>query len=206
MTFDTLEELLVHHDPKLEAYAAVVELGPPSERAAHYGVLGMKWGVRRDRATGRTMTTEQAKARAEKRAKQAENRAKKTKARQEKALANSSARAKKAEAKRAKRQNKAAENKPSSSENKPRSVKDMSDQELSELIRRLQMEQQLSTLTRPPDANKGRDRDVKEMLKDVAFDVTKQATTSVGKMALEQALKVAYDRLAPDGFKINTKK
>lgn len=129
------------------------------DHLAHYGVKGMKWGIRKDRSGRRRSTTQ---ALAEER-----------------------------------RQSRKSNSLSSNPQNKR-----MTDSEMSALIRRIQMEQQLSTLTAPQKAPPSR---LKNMMKDVAFDVTKGAMTEVGKIALSQALKVNYNKMAKTDYKIPVK-
>lgn len=155
---NNVDEFLTHHGLEKVALRHRVK-----DYLVHYGVIGMKWGVRKDRS-GRRRTTKQVEA-----------------------------------------ENKRSSNKSSNSKNtfsnNPKN-KRLNDAELSKIIRRLEMEQRLSTLTKPQAAPPNR---LKGMIKDVAFDVTKGALTEVGKAALSQALKIQYNKRAGAEYQISVK-
>lgn len=130
------------------------------DHLAHYGVKGMKWGIRKDRSGRRRSTTQVL-----------------------------------AEERRQSRKSNSLSSNPQN--------KRMTDSQMSSLIRRIEMEQRLSNLTAPQKAPPSR---LKGMMKDVAFDVTKGALTEVGKLALSQALKVNYNKMAGPEYKIAIKK
>ena len=152
----------------------------------HFGVKGMRWGVRRDRSSVKTASKTPEKTGTGK-ASTAEKPASKT------ASAPKSTAA-------------AAPAKPA--------VKELSDAELRAAIDRLNMEKQYSQLTATPAAtrkqNEGK-RVVKEILLNVAKqsaqDILKTAATAAGKQALSMALKKqGNDELAAMIFSNGKKK
>lgn len=130
------------------------------EILAHYGVLGMKWGVRNAESKARRKREKKASATPEK-----------------------------------KRSN--------TIRNNPKNRR-MSDAELKRINERLRLEREFAQLTHIPKTSIPENR-VKNMLKDVAFDVTKGALTEVGKLVLANALKVKYNQMAGSDYKIPTK-
>lgn len=127
---------------------------------AHYGILGMKWGVRRTPAQlGRTMITRKRQLAADKRDLERLNNGRHlsvglTKKRQaaydkrDKTILE-----KRIEANEQKLANKAAKK---AAKKKP-SVKEMSDDELRKVVNRLQMERQYSQLVNESSVSKGKD-------------------------------------------------
>lgn len=101
-------------------------------------------------------------------------------------------------ASKSKKAKKAAESKSTSSRQNER----LSDDELRKLVDRIQLEQRYSALTASQKASPSR---AQTILKDVAYDVAKGATTEVGKLILAQVLKVQYNKVAGQDFKVPTK-
>lgn len=153
LDIEELEKILIEESNKLKHSEHVDDF------LAHYGVKGMKWGVRKDRSGKRRSTTQVL-----------------------------------AEEKRRSRKSNSLSSNPQN--------KRMTDSQMSTLIRRIEMEQKLSKLTAPQKAPPSR---LKGMMKDVAFDVTRGALTEVGKLALSQALKVNYNKMAGSDYKIPIK-
>lgn len=158
------------------ALGHIIDAIPPTKLAhsddvddflAHYGVLGMKWGVRKDPVTGKRRPTKQV-------------------------LADQKRRSKKEEA-GSRKSNRLSDN--------PQN-RNISDDELRKIIGRLQMEKQYAQLTAKQTAPPSR---VKTLVKDVAYDVVKGATTEAGKSILTQALKVQFNKRASGDYKVPIK-
>lgn len=80
----------------------------------------------------------------------------------------------------------------------------MTDAELSKMNNRLRLEREFAQLTHIPKPAASESR-VKNMLKDVAFDVTKGALTTVGKEILTKALKTQFNKVAAPDFRVDVK-
>lgn len=156
-TNDQLDRFLAHLGIDMTA----------EEYLAHYGVLGMKWGVRKDSSGRRRPTSEVLREQKTKR---------RTTSKKESVRNNNSTQ---------KVQNET-----------------LSDEELRRIINRIQLERQYAQLTAPQKQQPSR---MKSLMKDVAYDVTKGATTEVGKAILSQALKVEFNKRAGAAYQIPVK-
>lgn len=123
---------------------------------AHYGVLGMKWGVRKDRRKGSGGSSPRKKSKVFKSVQRAIAKSKKKKAQKKKQQSNTP---------------------------KKPNVKTMSDEELRRRINRLQMEQQYAALTKSPPS-KGKQM-VGQIMKTIGTNVTSQASKAAGKVVAE---------------------
>lgn len=158
-----------------------------SEFLAHYGVKGMKWGIRKDRHGRHRPTGEVLReTRREKRARRKED---KLARKQEKRMGS------RGTPKRLKR--------PTNQNGSIIDLNQMSTAELNDFVNRIRLEQQLSQLMAVDKAPPSR---VQAFLRDVPFDIAKGAVTDVGKDALKIALKHVYNLTVSDDFKIKPKK
>ena len=80
--------------------------------------------------------------------------------------------------------------------------KQMTSAEMKKIVDRLRLEREFSQLTAREMVPESR---IKRMMKDVAFDVVKGASTEVGKAILSQALKTEFNKRASDPYKIKVK-
>ena len=123
----------------------------------HYGIMGMKWGVRRYQYKDGTLTPLGRK------------RLEKLERERSKLTSNSKRPDEKAQAKK--------------------SVKDLSDEELRSMINRLQMEKQLTELTKQPETKKGKSVVGQILSKSgqaAASTLTTAAFTYLGKQAIKK--------------------
>ena len=129
---------------------------------AHYGIMGMKWGVRNAESSRRTGKPKSNKPRV----------------------------SSKSSDKKSSKSNRLSDN--------PKNRR-MTDAELKATVARLRLERELSDLRPRELASNNR---VREMLKDVAFDVVKGASTEAGKAILAHVLKTQYNNRAKGDFKL----
>lgn len=144
------------------------------EFLAHYGVVGMKWGIRKDRS-GKARPTKQVLA--EKKRRRQEASQARADARKEKRLGRGTSKT----LKRSRSQN--------GNDRAFLNLSEMSNDEINAIVKRLELEQRLSSLTATQKAPPSR---VRRLLADVSYDVSKGALTEVGKLALATALKQLY--------------
>lgn len=124
----------------------------------HYGVRGMRWGIRRATTRGGTPPSKR-KAKVDEGVKKDE---------------------------------------PNKDEPKKKSVKDLSDSELNERIRRLQAEKQYAQLTTPEKAKSV----VKEVLANSAKSIAGQVLTQVGTAYISKAVGVNLNKALPEAYRV----
>ena len=159
--FDSVGDFLVHY--ALGDLDTVEDL---DDFLAHYGIMGMKWGVRNAESSRRTGKPKSNKPRV----------------------------SSKSSDKKSSKSNRLSDN--------PKNRR-MTDAELKATVARLRLERELSDLRPRELASNNR---VREMLKDVAFDVVKGASTEAGKAILTHVLTTQYTKHAKGDFKLPQQK